>query len=137
MVFFCGQLFFLALVVFWVGGPNCRVFDLASHLRIFVKRCGLAIWVGANGTKPRRLDARYWLSGSRWRWGGAAAGGAGGGGGAQYAYPMLAAAARRPGAPISHSRKAGCEILAQWEGEKCGTLIDGDGWMRDIGSVGG
>ena len=106
MVFFCGQLFFLALVVFWVGGPNCRVFDLASHLRIFVKRCGLAIWVGANGTKPRRLDARYWLSGSRWRWGGAAAGGAGGGGGAQYAYPMLAAAARRPGAPVSHSRKA-------------------------------
>ena len=79
---------------------------------------------------------------NRWRWGGAAAGGAGGGGaggggGAQYAYPMLAAAARRPGAPISHSRKAGCEILAQWEGEKCGTLIDGDGWMRDIGSVGG
>ena len=106
MVFFCGQLFFLALVVFWVGGPNCRVFDLASHLRIFVKRCGLAIWVGANGTKPRRLDARYWLSGSRWRWGGAAAGGAGGGGGAQYAYPMLAVAARRPGAPVSHSRKA-------------------------------
>ena len=57
----------------------------------------------------RWLDARYWLSGrvkmwhaNRWRWGGAAAGG----GGAQYAYPMLAAAARRPGAPVSHSRKA-------------------------------
>ena len=26
--------------------------------------------------------------------------------------------------------KAGCEILAQWEGEKCGTLIDGDGAAR-------